>query len=144
MIWLSRNLFVMPGYYGLCTTPEDFAKAMKHLKIPKKDWPAALAAPQAHATVHSLQNNKTHDLCFIVYMPLEAAKGRTLEECYALLVHEGMHIWQDVVKHINETTPSVEFEAYAVQKIALELMTAWKKATTKPKAKPKKLTSKKR
>lgn len=142
MIWLSRNLFVMPGYYGLCTTPKDFAKAMKRLKIPEKDQPAPLGAAHAHATTHTF--SKDDNLCFIVYMSKEAAKKQPMEECHALLVHEGVHIWQDIVKHIGEQAPSKEFEAYVIQKIALEMMVAWTKLTSEPKTKSKKLTSKKR
>lgn len=142
MIWLSRNLFVMPGYYGLCTTPKDFDKAMKRLKIPEKDRPTPLGAAHANATTHTF--SKGDDLCFIVYMPVETAKKYPLEECCALLVHEGVHIWQDVVNHIGEKAPSKEFEAYVIQKIALELLVAWTKVTSEPKTKSKKLTSKKR
>jgi hypothetical protein len=52
-----------------------------------------------------------------------------LEQVYALLVHEAVHIWQDVKHRIGEDNPSSEFEAYAIQNISQELMLAYKLLT---------------
>lgn len=142
MIWLNRTLVAMPGYYGLCTSREAFEKTMRRLKIPKGDRPEVHGSAHADATMHTFyQGGK---ICCIVYMPLEHAKKHSREECYGLLIHEGVHIWQKVREHYGERDPSKEFEAYSVQMITQELIFAWKDATTKPKSKPKKLTMKKR
>lgn len=52
---------------------------------------------------------------------------RTPRDTVALLVHEGMHVWRDMCEGIGESTPSSEFEAYAVQSIVDELLRAYEK-----------------
>jgi hypothetical protein len=42
-----------------------------------------------------------------------------------LLVHEATHVWQHICESIGETKPSVEFEAYAMQSIVSNLLTAY-------------------
>lgn len=46
---------------------------------------------------------------------------RTLIEVYGLLLHEAVHIWQRVKVLMGESTPSIEFEAYSIQRIAQDL-----------------------
>jgi hypothetical protein len=43
----------------------------------------------------------------------------------SLLVHEGAHVWQDLREALGEKEPSSEFEAYAMQIIASELIAAY-------------------
>lgn len=43
---------------------------------------------------------------------------RTLIEVHKLLLHEAVHIWLRVKKLMGEKKPSVEFEAYSIQRIA--------------------------
>lgn len=39
-----------------------------------------------------------------------------------ILIHEAVHIWQRNADHMEEDKPSKEFEAYAIEKIASELI----------------------
>lgn len=48
----------------------------------------------------------------------------------ALLVHEAMHVWQAFCEHVGEKSPSDEFEAYSIQSIFHELMTAYANKTS--------------
>jgi hypothetical protein len=41
----------------------------------------------------------------------------TDSEKVALLVHESVHVWQEIRKRMGEKEPSSEFEAYSVQSI---------------------------
>ncbi|MFZ5669116.1 MAG: hypothetical protein ACOY4K_06455 [Pseudomonadota bacterium] len=48
----------------------------------------------------------------------------TRGELIGLIVHEATHVWQFVRHHMNEASPSKEFEAYAMQAIAQSLIEA--------------------
>lgn len=44
-----------------------------------------------------------------------------------LLIHEAVHVWQDLREAIGEEKPSSEFEAYTVQNITAELFAAYER-----------------
>jgi hypothetical protein len=46
-------------------------------------------------------------------------------EKVALLVHESVHVWQEIRKRMGEKEPSCEFEAYSVQSIFLGLLSIY-------------------
>ncbi|NNI58331.1 hypothetical protein C2817_11540 [Pasteurella multocida] len=46
---------------------------------------------------------------------------------YALLAHEAVHIYQDMIKEMREEEPSPEFEAYSIQNIFLNLLNEFQK-----------------
>lgn len=58
--------------------------------------------------------------CAIVSMDITT--GVSLVQMNALLVHEAVHIWQEIKRQLGEGDPSAEFEAYSIQRISLELM----------------------
>ena len=63
--------------------------------------------------------NEKDEMLIVVYIP------RTdIDMLYqrALVVHEAVHIWQEIRTMMNEKEPSIEFEAYSIQKIAQDLM----------------------
>lgn len=48
-----------------------------------------------------------------------------------LLIHEAVHVWQDLRTAIGEENPSSEFEAYGLQHITSELFLAYEKTRTR-------------
>ena len=44
-----------------------------------------------------------------------------LNQIHGLLLHEAVHIWQELREKMGEESPSAEFEAYTVQSIAQNL-----------------------
>ncbi|NIE95171.1 hypothetical protein F3J02_01510 [Acinetobacter sp. Tr-809] len=44
-----------------------------------------------------------------------------LIQIHGLLLHEAVHIWQEITQLMGEESPSVEFEAYSIQAIAQDL-----------------------
>lgn len=55
---------------------------------------------------------------------------RTLVEIHGLLLHESVHIWQRVKALMGEKEPSIEFEAYSIQRIAQDLFAMFKESET--------------
>ena len=106
----------------LCTSPAQFKKALKHIKIPKEDHPPFLNSSHANATTHFFQSENKHLAIVCLAAP---SSTQSTPQIYALLVHEAMHIWREHLTDIGETHPSQEFEAYGVQNIAQSLFEAF-------------------
>lgn len=124
MEWLDRTLMQNPVRYGLCTSEADFHKALRKMKAPPKDWPPFLSTSHANATVHHF--DCVDGPAAIVCMPID--RKRNPVEIYGLLIHEAVHIWQEIRENIGEKEPSAEFEAYSVQWVAQQLIAAYIKA----------------
>ena len=54
---------------------------------------------------------------------------RTLIEVHGLLLHEAVHIWQELKEKMGEESPSVEFEAYSIQALAQDLFDLYEKSS---------------
>ena len=119
--WVRRVLMENTYYVALCTTEKSFRKELKRLELPREDWPT-FTSKNANATCHFLE---WCDSKKIVIVCLGDCTGRTPIEIAGLLVHEAVHIWQARHEDIGEKTPSHEMEAYAIQRIAIELMAAY-------------------
>lgn len=129
MRWLDRALVVSPYYYGLCLDEADFRRELKKLKVPKDQWPPFLASQSANATAHFFESDDGGRSCIIT---LGSAKGRGAAQVHAMLVHEAVHLWQEIRADIGEKHPSSEFEAYAVQALSQRLIEAYSEAKRKP------------
>lgn len=125
--WLDRRISAPGPYLTLCTTPEQFAAAMKHLKAPAQ--PSFLKTKHSNATTHYF-DGPTGGLCAVVC--IGSTDGTKPIEIAGLLVHEAVHVWQAYAEWIGETHPGDEQEAYAVQSIAQELMMAFAARSLKP------------
>ena len=127
-LWLDRALFVSPYYYRLCLTDAEFQKELKYLKVPRKDWPNFLGSATANATIHFFES-PTDGLSAIICITV--GKQHNLEQVYAMLVHEAVHLFQEIKLCTGEAKPSVEFEAYAIQTLSQRLMESYKEQTSK-------------
>jgi hypothetical protein len=119
MNWLNRNTAFPFPYYTLCRDPKQFAKFLKQFKLPAQNF---LLDANSDASSHFYEKPGSPSMIVVC---LGNTKGRSKVEVFGVLVHEAMHIWQDVKQHIHEHNPSKEFEAYTVQFIAQNLMQAF-------------------
>jgi len=108
---------------------KEFNRELKKRKIAKEDWPKFISNNHSHATTHFFASPDGDSFSTIVC--LDNSIERPIEQIYALLVHEAVHIWQDVKELIGEKEPSSEFEAYSLQQISQNLMFAYKGLTEK-------------
>lgn len=126
-LWLDRELVTSPYHYRVCVREKDFYAELKRLSVPEKHWPEFTSSPHADATAHFLTHAKTGNRCAIVCLSKIMAKRHAKTTIYGLLVHEAVHIWQHIKEDIGEFSPSSEFEAYSIQRIAQSLMWSWRK-----------------
>jgi hypothetical protein len=128
--WLKREIHVLALHFGLCLNERKFRQELKRLGVESdveflKTW-------HSGATTHFFTNKARGSVSAIVCM--RDPGKRQIEEVYALLVHEAVHIWQEHCSLIGEDSPSPEFEAYSVQHISLCLMDAYRRMAPKRKA----------
>ncbi len=109
--WLQRSTLVGP-YMALCLTPATFAKACKHLKVPACDF----VSPGKDATVH-FYSQKGNTVALVCLNP-----GKDVSANIGLLVHEAVHVWQQLCEDMGEGKPGDEVEAYAIQAISERLI----------------------
>ena len=121
--WLDRDLVRCPVHYALCQDEKGFRKELKKLGIKNKDRPSFLLSTHAQATVHFFQSGDGKE-CAIVCICDH--KGHSANEMVGLLIHEAVHIWQRVRDIMGECNPSKEFEAYSIQAIAQNLISAYR------------------
>jgi hypothetical protein len=107
-------------FFGLCLSQREFDAEMKRLKITEH---IPFVTPGSDATTHTLDNKRTGNTITVVC--LQPNRRHKEYEVMALLVHEGVHIWQEYRRGLGEKEPSSEFEAYCVQAISEELFKAY-------------------
>ena len=110
--WHGDTLITSPDYC-LVLTEEDYHLALDVLKIPKDGRSPWLLNDQCGATLHTFDDNHVVSLMYTNQVNLIV---------YGLLVHESVHIWQQFCERIGENSPSIEFEAYSIQRISQNLM----------------------
>lgn len=123
--WLNRSLIIGP-YLCLCTTEEDYHAVMDYLKVPahrRAPW----VNERADATTHLLESR---DQGLVAVVCVGDVSRCSPVGVAALLVHEAVHVWQAFCEHAGEKSPSDEFEAYSIQSIFYELMTAYANKTS--------------
>ena len=115
--WLSRQLLVCP-HYCLCLSQQEFKKAMDYFEIDKEVRPQFFVTPGKDATVFRFSMGKVH----VSIVCVKGWEKQKPVEVYGLLIHEAVHIWQDIVERMGEREPGVEIEAYSIQWIAQQLI----------------------
>ena len=125
--WIDRTLVIGSHYVALCTTEKLYKKALKHLRIPKKDQSDFLMKWHSNATAHYFEN-RGNKSCSVVVC-LGSTEGATTGQVFGLLTHEAVHVWQQIKESIGEHSPSHEFEAYAIQNIAQGLFLEYERQT---------------
>lgn len=77
------------------------------------------------ATTNFLKNKKGNTVAIVLLYD----HSEDLTSTLALIVHEAVHIWQEIKQILGEHDPSKEFEAYSIQAISQELMTEYLRQT---------------
>lgn len=126
--WLDRSLFISSHYFTLCTNEKQFKQILKHLNIPKGDRHPFLSNWHCSATAHYFEHRE--DMKKSVVVCLGSTEGKSVIQIHALLVHEAVHIWQQVKETYGEHDPSPELEAYSIQCLSQRLMEEYERQTS--------------
>lgn len=110
--WLERGLVIGPNLV-LVTSAKDYARVCKELKVPTDQFP--FLDGFAIGQVRTLINDKGQYCCIV---SIDPAKFDSRRKVYSALTHEAVHVWQQAAEQIGEDKPSLEFEAYSIQRIA--------------------------
>ena len=124
-LWMDRCLFDNPYHLTLCTTEKQYRRELKRMNLPKYEQPGFTTNSAANAACHFF----SCDVGRIAIVCIRKDKTKDVHQHNALIVHEAVHVWQEVKDAIGEKNPSPEFEAYAIQSIAQVLMTEFERQT---------------
>lgn len=80
---------------------------------------------QADACVTHFSGKKKETLCVV---QIGDVAEHSLLQVHGLILHEAVHIWQEVRTCMGEEKPSSEFEAYSIQAIAQDLFEAFEES----------------
>jgi hypothetical protein len=122
--WIDRELIRSQVYYCLCTTEKQYLKEVKRLKVP---YPDPWLVEGSTGTAHFFDYEGS--VAAVVTMAIDPK--RSMLEHEALLIHEAVHIYQEICRKMREKMPGKEFEAYSIQRIALNLLHKFHKALAK-------------
>jgi len=125
MKYCDNTLITSPIQYGLVTSQKQYEKELKQLKVPKPQWGRFVNEGKG-ATVTYLEND-AGQICIVGI----DVQDYSIEQIYAMLVHEAVHIWQEIKRDMGEREPSSEFEAYSIQGISQNLMESYRRLTEK-------------
>lgn len=110
----------MPVYLGLCRSAEELRKECRRLRIDARMEPEFLADGASGAVVTIAKDNEV--ACIVC---IGDTVGISPIKVASTLVHEAVHVWQQVKRALGETDPSDEFEAYSIGTIAERLFDAF-------------------
>ena len=117
--WLDRGTVRAP-HTILCLSQAEYMRAARHCKMQNPGvW---MDEERQQALVHTWESNGL--LTCVVCVHPDAASADPIEVA-CVLVHESVHIFQRLCESIGEDSPSREFEAYSIERIAERLMREW-------------------
>lgn len=114
--WLSEAIPFVPAKFTLITNSKDFQKFQTKIGVKPENRMGFLVGDLLAATYFF---HKADDPGVVVAMGIR--KGRSLNTYHAVLAHEAVHVWQDILEQVSETNPGDEISAYAIQYICQEL-----------------------
>ena len=121
--WLERSL-ITGGHLALVTTQKEYEAALKDLKLESNG--SSFCPTGFQACTHTFTNVNGSIAC-IVGFDMNDAVGRDPMDVAALLVHEAVHVWQEVEAASGKMGCfGTEGEAYFIQSISAQLMYAYK------------------
>lgn len=119
--WHERHTVVAPNV-TLVTSEDDFREVVKEFDNYPSPWLSAGMNGKTHTYYW-----KDKIICIVVIDGAGVFDRLDQSAVIGLLIHEGVHVWQELRKSIGEHSPSAEFEAYSIQCITQRLVEDYSK-----------------
>lgn len=127
--WCDGNLICMKRRYCLVLDEAAYYEECNRYGVPIGDQ-GVWISPGSHATVTYATSAAGEPLALVA---VDVDGTRTPIQIAGLLVHEAVHLVQRFCSDIGEHQPGAEFQAYATQWIAQELMEQYSAQVVNPK-----------
>jgi hypothetical protein len=115
MNWLGRDTVRAP-HLLLCLSEKEYLRAAKHCGL---EQPSSWLGAAAAGTCHTWEKGGKL-ICIVCIRP--PGEGADPIQVACSLVHEAVHVFQELCQSIGEASPSSEFEAYSIERISEQLM----------------------
>jgi hypothetical protein len=115
-IWCNAWIYGGSFYYGFCPSEKAWNETMKRLGRVHK-YPTT----PGNATI--LTQDGTVTVVVTIGETQDKSDGVNVS---SIVLHEAVHVWQELCKKIGESIPSAEFEAYTIQHIYGQLIGAYR------------------
>lgn len=127
-MWMSKEVGIPLMDWCLCITEEAYRKAHKQLEKQGKRIAYKWIDSGAECQFVYVEGKLTD--CIVCMVEKEDPVDNA-----AYLVHEAVHVFQHLCQQIGEDNPSIEFEAYTIEYIAVRLFHAYRRALIQRKEK---------
>lgn len=106
--------------------PEWYTTSFEHMRytLVRNQDQLDILFDNAKAPFNFLESNADARVSFIddyAVVQIKDESKWSLIQIHGLILHEAVHIWQELREKMGEENPSAEFEAYSVQSIAQNL-----------------------
>jgi hypothetical protein len=112
--WIERGW--QPVFIGFCPSEKAWKREIKRMRVEDSPYPTSPGC---------CVRFRTHDNKTVVLITINHDQHEDHNSIVGLLVHEAVHAFQWVCESIGEGAPSKEFEAYSIQSIAQDLLSAY-------------------
>lgn len=102
-------------YYTIVFNEKQKTKFLNKHGIPE----CAVQSLDTDACMHALEGESGEVFCLI-----ECKNPESSVDYMMLIVHECVHVYQEMIKWCSEESPSAEFEAYSIQEISRNCVNA--------------------
>lgn len=124
VVWFERYAF--PSYWGFCPDEKSWKKQMKLVGCEAERYPSFETDTTARCTEFITFEGK-----HVVLITLGDFSKRDPVGIVGIIAHEIEHVWQMMKKHMGETNPGTEVEAYVKQDMIMSMLYAYEDARHK-------------
>lgn len=123
MKYIDEALLRRPCSVGMCIDERAYLREMRRFNIKS---PSSFVIPGMAATMHWLDDT-TGDGESVAIVCVDIERVRHLDgiQLACLIVHEAVHVFQNICQHWGEEAPGKELEAYSIQRLSQQLMYAY-------------------